>query len=59
VPIVALNVFVAILVPLGRYSTPILPCLAVLAAFGVDTLLERRSVQTAQLSSPAFQKPAA
>jgi 4-amino-4-deoxy-L-arabinose transferase-like glycosyltransferase len=41
-PIVALNVFVAILVPLGRYSVPILPCLSILAAFGVDTLLERR-----------------
>ena len=41
-PIVVLNVFVAILVPLGRYSVPILPCLAILAAFGVDTLLERR-----------------
>jgi 4-amino-4-deoxy-L-arabinose transferase-like glycosyltransferase len=41
VPVVALNVFVAILVPLGRYSVPILPCLSILAAFGVDTLLER------------------
>jgi 4-amino-4-deoxy-L-arabinose transferase-like glycosyltransferase len=40
-PVVALNVFVAILVPLGRYSVPILPCLAILAAFGVDTLLLR------------------
>jgi 4-amino-4-deoxy-L-arabinose transferase-like glycosyltransferase len=42
-PIVALNVFVAFLVPLGRYSVPILPCLSVLAAFGVDTLLARQS----------------
>src|SRR5262249_32599619 len=40
-PVVALNVFVAILVPLGRYSVPILPCLSILAAFGADTLLER------------------
>jgi 4-amino-4-deoxy-L-arabinose transferase-like glycosyltransferase len=40
-PVVTLNVFVAILVPLGRYSVPILPCLAILAAFGVDTLLLR------------------
>jgi len=38
-PIVVLNVFVATLVPLGRYSVPALPALAVLAAFGVDTLL--------------------
>jgi 4-amino-4-deoxy-L-arabinose transferase-like glycosyltransferase len=41
-PIVVLNVFVAILVPLGRYSVPILPFLSILAAFGVDTLIERR-----------------
>jgi 4-amino-4-deoxy-L-arabinose transferase-like glycosyltransferase len=40
-PIVVLNVFVATLVPLGRYSVPILPCLAILAAFGADTLLGR------------------
>jgi 4-amino-4-deoxy-L-arabinose transferase-like glycosyltransferase len=38
-PILVLNVFVATLVPLGRYSVPVLPCLAILAAFGVDTLL--------------------
>jgi 4-amino-4-deoxy-L-arabinose transferase-like glycosyltransferase len=43
-PIVVLNVFVALLVPLGRYSVPILPCLSILAAFGVDTLLSRRRV---------------
>lgn len=42
-PIVVMNVFVAILIPLGRYSVPILPCLMILAAFGVDTLLHRRS----------------
>ena len=40
-PIVVMNVFVALLIPLGRYSVPILPCLMVLAAFGVDTLLNR------------------
>jgi hypothetical protein len=45
-PIVVLNVFVAILVPLGRYSVPILPCLSILAAFGVDTLIERRQAKT-------------
>jgi hypothetical protein len=45
VPVVVLNVFVATLVPLGRYSVPILPCLSILAAFGVDTLLMRRSVK--------------
>jgi hypothetical protein len=41
-PIVVMNVFVAALIPLGRYSVPILPCLMILAAFGVDTLLDRR-----------------
>lgn len=40
-PIVAMNVFVATLIPLGRYSVPIIPCLMVLAAFGLDTLLNR------------------
>jgi 4-amino-4-deoxy-L-arabinose transferase-like glycosyltransferase len=42
-PIVVMNVFVAILIPLGRYSVPILPCLMILAAFGVDTLVNRPS----------------
>jgi 4-amino-4-deoxy-L-arabinose transferase-like glycosyltransferase len=41
-PIVVMNVFVATLIPLGRYSVPILPCLMILAAFGVDTLIIRR-----------------
>ncbi len=41
-PIVVTNVLVAALIPLGRYSVPILPCLAILAAYGVDTLLARR-----------------
>jgi 4-amino-4-deoxy-L-arabinose transferase-like glycosyltransferase len=46
-PIVVLNVVVAILVPLGRYSAPVLPCLAILAAFGVDTLVARFQAQQA------------
>jgi len=41
-PIVVMNVFVATLIPLGRYSVPIIPCLMIMAAFGVDTLLSRR-----------------
>jgi len=45
-PIVVMNVFVAMLIPLGRYSVPILPCLMILAAFGVDTLLSRRGNAT-------------
>jgi hypothetical protein len=43
-PIVVMNVFVALLIPLGRYSVPILPCLMILSAFGVDTLLSRRNL---------------
>jgi len=42
-PIVVMNLFVAALIPLGRYSVPILPCLMILAAFGVDTLLLQRN----------------
>ncbi len=42
VPVLVLNVVVALLVPLGRYSVPVLPCLSILAAFGIDTLLLRR-----------------
>jgi hypothetical protein len=44
-PIVVMNVFVALLIPLGRYSVPILPCLMILAAFGVDTLLNRLNLE--------------
>jgi 4-amino-4-deoxy-L-arabinose transferase-like glycosyltransferase len=42
-PILVMNVFVAVLIPLGRYSVPILPCLMILAAYGIDTLLPERS----------------
>ncbi len=48
-PIVVMNVFVALLIPLGRYSVPILPCLMILAAFGVDTLLNRLNVASSGL----------
>jgi 4-amino-4-deoxy-L-arabinose transferase-like glycosyltransferase len=40
-PILYLNISLALLLALGRYSVPILPALVVLAAFGVDTLLLR------------------
>jgi 4-amino-4-deoxy-L-arabinose transferase-like glycosyltransferase len=42
-PILYLNISLALLLALGRYSVPILPALVVLAAFGVDTLLTRRA----------------
>lgn len=40
-PIVYLNLFLAALLSLGRYSVPVLPCLTVLAAFGLNTVFER------------------
>jgi len=40
-PIVYLNLFLAALLSLGRYSVPVWPCLVVLAAFGLDTLIAR------------------
>jgi 4-amino-4-deoxy-L-arabinose transferase-like glycosyltransferase len=46
-PIVVMNAFVATLIPLGRYSVPIIPCLMIMAAFGIDTLLSRRGVSLA------------
>jgi 4-amino-4-deoxy-L-arabinose transferase-like glycosyltransferase len=41
-PALYLNLFLAALLALGRYSVPILPALLVVSAFGVDTLLSRR-----------------
>jgi hypothetical protein len=40
-PILCLNLSLAMLLALGRYSVPILPALVVMAAFGVDTLLPK------------------
>ena len=40
-PAFYLNVVLALLLALGRYSAPILPALLVVSAFGVDTLLDR------------------
>jgi hypothetical protein len=40
-PAIYLNVFLAALLALGRYSVPILPPLLVVAAFGLDALLLR------------------
>lgn len=42
-PILYLNVSLALLLALGRYSVPVWPCLLVLAAGGVDELLEHRA----------------
>jgi 4-amino-4-deoxy-L-arabinose transferase-like glycosyltransferase len=46
-PIFYLNIVLAFLLALGRYSVPILPALMIMAAFGVDTLLKRRAASRA------------
>lgn len=46
-PIITVNAFVALLIPLGRYSVPVLPTLAILAAYGADVLLSRRAARAA------------
>jgi len=40
-PAIHLNLLLAVLLALGRYSVPIMPALLVASAFGVDTLLAR------------------
>ena len=40
-PVVYLNLLLAALLSLGRYSVPVLPCLLVLSAAGLDWLLAR------------------
>jgi 4-amino-4-deoxy-L-arabinose transferase-like glycosyltransferase len=47
-PVLSLNLALAALLALGRYSVPVLPALTVLAAFGLDTLLPRRVATTVQ-----------
>jgi 4-amino-4-deoxy-L-arabinose transferase-like glycosyltransferase len=42
-PILYFNLLLAPLLALGRYSVPVLPCLIVLSAFGIDTLWARFS----------------
>jgi sterol desaturase/sphingolipid hydroxylase (fatty acid hydroxylase superfamily) len=40
-PALHLNLLLAVLLALGRYSAPVLPALLVASAFGIDTLLNR------------------
>jgi len=42
-PALHLNVLLAILLALGRYSAPVMPALLVASAFGLDTILSRMS----------------
>jgi 4-amino-4-deoxy-L-arabinose transferase-like glycosyltransferase len=48
-PAFYLNVLLALLLALGRYSVPVVPGVLVVAAFGLDTLLSRR--RAARVSS--------
>ncbi len=41
-PALHLNLLLAVLLALGRYSAPVIPALLVASAFGIDTLLNRR-----------------
>jgi len=52
-PILYLNILLAALLALGRYSAPVIPCLMVLAAYGIDTLVTRRAVHESD-SAPAM-----
>ncbi len=51
-PILYLNITLALLLALGRYSVPVLPALMVLAGFGVDTTLQRRRPKAGQPCAP-------
>jgi 4-amino-4-deoxy-L-arabinose transferase-like glycosyltransferase len=42
-PVLYFNISLAFLLALGRYSVPVLPALIILAAYGVDTVLDRRT----------------
>lgn len=44
-PVLYLNAMLAVLLALGRYSVPVLPALVVVAAYGVDGLLDRRAAR--------------
>jgi 4-amino-4-deoxy-L-arabinose transferase-like glycosyltransferase len=44
-PAFYLNVLLALLLALGRYSVPVVPGVLVVAAFGLDTLLSRRTAR--------------
>ncbi|HXU80880.1 MAG TPA: glycosyltransferase family 39 protein [Polyangia bacterium] len=41
-PAIYLNILLALLLALGRYSAPVLPGVLVVAAYGLDTILARR-----------------
>jgi hypothetical protein len=43
-PVIYLNVLLAALLALGRYSVPVLPCLLVVSGYGIDGLLGTRKL---------------
>jgi 4-amino-4-deoxy-L-arabinose transferase-like glycosyltransferase len=45
-PILYMNLVLAPLLALGRYSVPVIPALMVMAAYGIDTVLGRRARST-------------
>jgi 4-amino-4-deoxy-L-arabinose transferase-like glycosyltransferase len=55
-PALHLNLLLAVLLALGRYSAPVMPALLVAAAFGVDTILSRRERVDATVSRPALAR---
>jgi len=44
-PVVHLNLLLAVLLALGRYSAPVLPSLLVTSAYGLDTLIRRMAAE--------------
>lgn len=59
-PVIYLNVLLAALLALGRYSVPVLPCLLVVSGYGIDGLLGTRRVPllgAAAQSEPARPAP--
>jgi hypothetical protein len=51
-PVIYLNIVLALLLALGRYSVPILPALIVLSAYGVDSLLDKRQHRRPAVIAP-------
>lgn len=56
-PAVHLNLLLAVLLALGRYSAPVIPALLVASAFGVDTLLARWPGSAAVAAPAAYRRP--
>ena len=53
-PVVYLNLLLAALLSLGRYSVPVLPCLLVLSAAGLDSVVAQGLAPEASVKGPAL-----